>query len=47
MQAIWKLFLDGDVKEAYKSGIVIELHDGVRRRLFIRIFLYIADYPEK
>ena len=46
-QKIWLLLLDNDFMEAYEHGFVIECADGVKRRLFPRIFTYSADYPEK
>jgi hypothetical protein len=33
--------------EAYEHGVVIDCGDGIRRRIFSRIFFYSADYPEK
>jgi len=33
--------------EAYEHGIIIDCGDGVRRRIYPRIFFYSADYPEK
>jgi len=33
--------------EAYEHGIVIVCGDGIRRRIYPRIFFYSADYPEK
>jgi hypothetical protein len=47
MQEIWRLILDDDFTDAYVNGIIIEFPDGIRRRLFLRIFIYAADYPEK
>ncbi|KAF8193727.1 hypothetical protein BJ912DRAFT_901526 [Pholiota molesta] len=48
MQAIWQLMLDDDdFMDAYVNGIVIMFPDGIKRRLFLRIFIYSADYPEK
>ncbi|KAG2737750.1 hypothetical protein P692DRAFT_20760998, partial [Suillus brevipes Sb2] len=47
MQAIWLLLLDDDFMHAYEFGVVIECVDGVRRRVFPRLFTYSADYPEK
>ena len=47
MQAIWALILDDDLKDAYVNGIPLKFSDGVIRRLFIRFFIYGADYPEK
>lgn len=47
MQQIWLLILDDAFVDAYKHGILITCGDGVRRRIFPRIFTYAADYPEK
>ena len=33
--------------KAYKFGILILCADGILRRVFPRIFIYSADYPEK
>ena len=46
-QQVWLLLLDEDFMRAYVEGILVECGDGVVRRLFPRIFTYIADYPEK
>lgn len=43
----WKLILDDEFVQAYKHGIVIDCADGIRRRVYPRIFTYSADYPEK
>lgn len=45
--AQWKELLDDEFVEAYEHGVVIECCDGVKRRFYIRIFAYSADYPEK
>lgn len=47
MHAIWLILLDEDFMEAYVNGIVLQFADGVFRRVFLRIFTYGADYPEK
>jgi hypothetical protein len=47
MQQIWLLILDDDFVEAYIHGMLITCSDGVKRRIFPRIFTYAADYPEK
>ena len=47
-QAAWAVLLqDPEFLEAYKHGIVVECTDGIKRRLYPRIFTYSADYPEK
>ncbi|PBK60412.1 hypothetical protein ARMSODRAFT_898121 [Armillaria solidipes] len=43
----WKLLLDDDFVTAYEHGIVLTCADGIRRRVYPRIFTYSADYPEK
>ena len=47
MHAIWQILLDQDFIDAYANGILIDFIDGVTRRVFLRIFTYSADYPEK
>ena len=47
MQRIWLLLLDEAFVDAYAHGILITCGDGVKRRIFPRIFTYAADYPEK
>jgi hypothetical protein len=47
MHGVWKHLLDEEFLHAYKYGIVILCKDGIRRRVFPRIFTYSADYPEK
>lgn len=47
MHATWELLLDDDFCHAYKYGMVVECSDGIRRRIYPRIFTYSADYPEK
>ena len=47
MQNIWFLMLDDTFVDAYAHGISITCSDGVKRRVFPRIFTYAADYPEK
>ncbi|THU93026.1 hypothetical protein K435DRAFT_562346, partial [Dendrothele bispora CBS 962.96] len=47
MQAIWFLLLDDELVNACIKGMVVLCADGVWRRLFPRIFIYSADYPEK
>ncbi|EPQ53855.1 hypothetical protein GLOTRDRAFT_44791 [Gloeophyllum trabeum ATCC 11539] len=46
-QGAWKTLLDDEFMEAYEHGIVITCVDGIERRIFPRIFVYSADYPEK
>ncbi|KIJ23742.1 hypothetical protein M422DRAFT_195539 [Sphaerobolus stellatus SS14] len=47
VQSIWELLLDEDFQKAYKEGIVVKCADGITRRVYLRIFTYSADYPEK
>lgn len=47
-QAAWTILLDDpEFMHTYHHGIVVDCADGVRRRLYPRIFTYSADYPEK
>ncbi|KAJ3558432.1 hypothetical protein NM688_g934 [Phlebia brevispora] len=43
----WEIILDDKFMVAYHHGIIVDCADGVRRRIYPRIFLYSADYPEK
>ncbi|KIJ15229.1 hypothetical protein PAXINDRAFT_77681, partial [Paxillus involutus ATCC 200175] len=43
----WATILDDNFISAYVHGIVVDCADGIRRRLYPRIFTYSADYPEK
>ncbi|KAI0719739.1 hypothetical protein C8T65DRAFT_736307 [Cerioporus squamosus] len=43
----WEALLDAEFVHAYEHGMVIDCVDGVRRRVYPRIFTYSADYPEK
>lgn len=45
--AQWKAILDDEFLDAYEHGVVIECWDGKKRRFYLRIFAYSADYPEK
>ncbi|KAI0822193.1 hypothetical protein BC628DRAFT_1391483 [Trametes gibbosa] len=45
--AQWECLLDDEFIHAYEHGLVIDCMDGVRRRIYPRIFTYSADYPEK
>jgi len=47
IQAVWKYILDDDFIHAMIYGVVITCYDGVKRRIYPRIFTYSADYPEK
>ena len=45
--AVWSKLLDDDFVDAWSSGMVLEFADGVKRRAFLRIVTYAADYLEK
>ena len=47
MHAMWTLLLDPEFRKAYEEGILWECGDKILRRLFPRLFIYSADYPEK
>jgi len=47
MHSVWHFLLDDEFLHAYKYGMVITCADGVKRRVYPRIFTYSADYPEK
>ena len=47
MQAIWSFLLDSDFLHAYEYGIIVKFVDGILRRVFLHLFTYAADYPEK
>ncbi|KLO05634.1 hypothetical protein SCHPADRAFT_839152 [Schizopora paradoxa] len=48
MQAIVNIILqDKEFQEACRKGILVTCWDGIKRRLFPRLFTYSADYPEK
>ena len=47
MQQIWLLLLDDRFMTAFREGILVLCSDDILRRLFLRIFIYSADYPEK
>ena len=46
-QGAWNILLNDEFVDAYKNGIVIKCFDGILRRVYLRIFTYSADYPEK
>ena len=41
------LVFDREFVDAYKNGVVLKFPDGIRRRCYIRLTTYSADYPEK
>ncbi|KAG2110311.1 uncharacterized protein F5147DRAFT_772562 [Suillus discolor] len=43
----WNLIIDDDFITAYMHGIIVDCADGIRQRIYPRIFTYSADYPEK
>ncbi|KIJ43684.1 hypothetical protein M422DRAFT_252926 [Sphaerobolus stellatus SS14] len=47
VQSIWHILLDEDFRKAYKEGVVVRCADGIMRRVYLRLFTYSADYPEK
>lgn len=47
MQAIRLLLLDDEFVQAYVHGFLVKCGDGVLCRVFPRILVYSADYPEK
>ncbi|TBU21549.1 hypothetical protein BD311DRAFT_678089 [Dichomitus squalens] len=47
MEKVWLLLLDAEFMHAWEHGVLILCGDGITRRVFPRIFMYLADYPEK
>ncbi|TBU39561.1 hypothetical protein BD309DRAFT_1003667 [Dichomitus squalens] len=47
MQKVWLLLLDQEFMHAFEHGVLILCGDGITRRVFPRIYMYLADYPEK
>ena len=47
MQAIWSFLLDSEFLDVYENGMVIKFSDGIFCRVFLCLFTYAADYPEK
>ncbi len=47
MQGVWLLVLDDAFMDAYENGMLVECGDGVTRRVFLRLFTYTTDYPER
>lgn len=47
LHAQWKAILDDEFLEAYEHGVIMVCCDGKKRRFYLRIFSYAADYPEK
>ena len=47
IQAVWRYILDDDFIHAMIYGVVVTCYDGVKRRIYPRLFTYSADYPEK
>jgi hypothetical protein len=46
-QAALRLIFGEEFVHAYQNGIILIFPDGVKRKCFIRIITYSADYPEK
>ena len=44
---IWLFLINEKFMKAYTEGIVVMCGDGIKRRMFLRIFTYSADYMEK
>lgn len=47
MHGVLCLVFDDDFLYASQHGIVVQCWDGLKRRIFPRLFTYSADYPEK
>ena len=47
MHAVWQFLLDDDFLHGYKYGIIIQCFDGIERHVYLWLFTYSADYPEK
>jgi hypothetical protein len=47
MHAAWKVLLDEEFLHACSHGTVIKCAVGIERRVYPRLFIYSADYPEK
>ncbi|TFK76058.1 hypothetical protein BDN72DRAFT_930755 [Pluteus cervinus] len=45
--ACFRALYGGDFLHAYEHGIPMDCSDGIRRRMFPRIFIHSADYKEK
>lgn len=45
-EALCFLF-DAEFVEAWTNGLVVDCIDGIKRRVYPRIFTWSADYPEK
>ncbi|CDO68696.1 hypothetical protein BN946_scf184652.g23 [Trametes cinnabarina] len=43
----WNCLLDEEFLHACEHGMIVDCMDGVRRRIYPRVFTYSADYPEK
>ncbi|KDQ16267.1 hypothetical protein BOTBODRAFT_173174 [Botryobasidium botryosum FD-172 SS1] len=47
MHGAWKIIIDEQFIQDWTHGFIVEFPDGIKRRLYPRIFTYSADYPEK
>jgi hypothetical protein len=47
VQEIWALLLTPRFMHAYVHGMVLVCADHIKRRLYPRLLIYMADYPEK
>lgn len=46
-QAVWRLLLNDAFVKAHKEGVDMMCGDGIQRLLFLRVFTYSADCPER
>ncbi len=46
-QGVLCLLNDEEFRYIYEHGLLVLCGDGIERRLYPRIFIYAADYPEK
>jgi len=47
MHAVWKFLLNDDFLYMHIYGIVVWCHNGVEQHIYLRIFIYSADYSKK
>lgn len=47
IHAVWMLILNSAFMMAYQFGVLVCFADQIVRRVFPRLFAYMADYPEK
>jgi hypothetical protein len=46
-QAVWRLLLNDAFVKAHKDGMDTMCGDGIQRLLYLRVFIYSADCPER